>query len=271
MPTHGQIVLSALAVDTICTRLNVKLPPLLKPIGFGDTEEERRMLHQRAWRDLESRGLVEYGELNRFLEDTFRTLARPALAVWATMMLDRQNGIDAVAAADGDFAVLAKVESVEGTPRTELSLTLEATRPTGLAYAAVGLLPDHPAGRGHSISHPAEQIEQAATSGARSATQLRTAFANAGLRGTDAEFLAEVLSAERKRAGEFTARSFDPLSGRLRKSEYRVDFMDNVTGRFFLQQKTGSDGRRWFTLAPSDKKRLGAQVAELCSLVAPRN
>ncbi|MBB5910874.1 ESX secretion-associated protein EspG [Actinoalloteichus hymeniacidonis] len=263
-------MLPALAVDTICTRLNLKLPSVLKPIGFGETEDERRMLHQRTWRDLESQGLVVHGELDRFLDETFHTLARPALAVWATMMLDRETSLDAVAAANGDFAVLAKVEAPPSKPRTELSLALEPTRPTGLAFAAVGLLPEHPAGRGHSISHPAEQIEQAAGSGARSPEQLRNAFESVGLRGVDAEFLAEVLSAERKRAGEFTARSFDPLSGRVRKSEYRVDFMDNVTGRFFLQQKIGSDGRRWFTLAPSDKKRLGAHVAELCSLVAPR-
>ncbi|WP_253860084.1 ESX secretion-associated protein EspG [Actinoalloteichus caeruleus] len=91
---RGRITLPAIAVDVIQTRLRATLPAALKTVGFGSTEDERRMLHQRAWQELEARGLVRHGDLDPFLEDAFQILARPPLAVWALLQTDRENCID---------------------------------------------------------------------------------------------------------------------------------------------------------------------------------
>ncbi|AUS79450.1 hypothetical protein C1701_14990 [Actinoalloteichus sp. AHMU CJ021] len=264
---RGRITLPAIAVDVIQTRLRATLPAALKTVGFGSTEDERRMLHQRAWQELEARGLVRTGDLDPFLEDAFQILARPPLAVWALLQTDRENGIDAVIAASGDFAVLAMQSGPENAPREEKELVLEAVRPTGLAHVAASLLPEHRPGKGQSVSCPSDLIEKATANASPGPGGLRASLTSHGMRPGEAEFIAEVLTSERLRYGEFSTRSFNRLAGKTTRSAYRVDVLDTSIGRYLLQHKPDGQGRPWFAMAPTDRTRMAGRIQELITSV----
>ncbi|WP_211256548.1 ESX secretion-associated protein EspG, partial [Actinoalloteichus caeruleus] len=81
MPAQDQVRLSVAQVDSIRVRLGLALPPTLLAGGRGTTQDERRVLLRRAWRELEAERWVDGGEPHPFLHRAFQTLARPAVAV----------------------------------------------------------------------------------------------------------------------------------------------------------------------------------------------
>ncbi|AOS65967.1 ESX secretion-associated protein EspG [Actinoalloteichus hymeniacidonis] len=267
---RGRISLSAIEVDSILTTLKVALPTAFQFLGFGETEDERRQLLRQAWQGLESKGLVERGELHPFLVSAFQTLARPAMSIWAFIQLGGMEEIDAVVAANGEFAVLAAHHGAKDLHPHDRELNLEPVRGSGLPWAAAALLPEHRPGPGRSVNCGSAEIEEASKAAGRNPESARTAFMQAGIRQSDADMLATVLTAKRLRFGEFSARGFDPLSGRTRKSEFRADILDTVNGRYLLQHKPDQSGGRWFTMAPTDRNRFATQLDEVLQSVAPR-
>ncbi|ASO22993.1 hypothetical protein FHR81_003655 [Actinoalloteichus hoggarensis] len=270
MDIRGRITLSALEVDSILTTLKTSLPTAFHFLGFGDTEDERRQLHRQAWQGMERKGLVERGELHPFLTRAFQTLARPALSIWAFVQLGGAEEIDAVIAGSGEFAVIAAHHGSKDRHPRDRELHLDPVRGSALPWAAAGLLPEHRPGPGRSVSCSSEEIEAAGKRIGRDSSAARTAFVQAGIRPADADMLAAVLTAKRLRFGEFSARAFDPLSGRVRKSEFRADVLDTVAGRYLLQHKPDRSGGRWFTMAPTDRGRLAERLDEVLQSVAPR-
>ncbi|WP_198042878.1 MULTISPECIES: ESX secretion-associated protein EspG [Actinoalloteichus] len=270
MDVRGRITLSALEVDSILTTLKTALPTAFQFLGFGDTEDERRQLHRQAWQGLERKGLVERGELHPFLVNAFRVLARPTQSIWAFIQLGGMEEIDAVIAASGEFAVLAAHHGHKDRHPHDRDLNLDPVRGSGLPWAAAGLLPEHQAGPGRSVNCSSAEIEAAGKLIGRDSGAARNAFIQSGIRPADADMLATVLSARRVRFGEFSARSFDQLSGRTRKSEFRADILDTVAGRYLLQHKPDRSGGRWFTMTPTDRSRFAGQLDEVLQSVAPR-
>ncbi|APU12195.1 MULTISPECIES: ESX secretion-associated protein EspG [Actinoalloteichus] len=265
-----RFTLTALAVDAVRTRLTTRLPPLFYTVGFGESAEERRHLHRRAWAELDSLGLLERGEPVSFLADAFATLSRPMRAVYGAYMIDRTTGANAVSAANGEFAVLATQTEPAGSTEAERPLTIERIWSTSLGRAVVEVLPQVPAGRGVSVSLPSDDVLRAAEAGGRSTAALRSAMTATGLRPGQADVVARTLTAQRLRAGQISATSFDRLTGRTIDGAYRVDFLDTAEGRYLMQHKPSHDGGHWFTIAPSDRAMLASQVDALLSTVEPR-
>lgn len=249
-------VLTPVAVDAARQSLRVSLPPMLDlPPPQPGAERTRQ-----GWRDLQSRGLAQGEELAPFVADALHALGRPE-AQLTVVIAEAGGSRQAVLAAAGDFAVLARV--LDG------ALTLESVPRSGLARLAVALLPEVAPGNGQSVSVPSESVDTAVSAAAGQGDELSAALRERGVRAADAEFLATVLGAERVRAAQFGGRGFDALTGRTTWSPVTVDVFDTAGGRYFGQHRRGQDGRRWFSLAPTDRRRLLDRVGELVRQIQP--
>lgn len=247
-------VLAPLAANAARERLRITLPTLLDVPSPGATTEERATALRRGWEELRQAGWATGDELDPFLAQALRTLHRPAVQLTVVAAEAGGSSIRAVAAAGPESAVLAT--AAHG------GLAVRAVPRSGLARVAVDLLPDVPAGPGQSVSLPAEALAAANGATANGAPV-------AGVRAEDARLLTSVLGGERRRAGQFGARGFDPLSGRTTWSPMTVDVLDTAAGRYFAQHRRGPDGRKWFTLAPTDRRRLLDRVEDLLRHVQP--
>ncbi|AUS78714.1 hypothetical protein C1701_10425 [Actinoalloteichus sp. AHMU CJ021] len=262
MPAQDQVRLSVAQVDSIRVRLGLALPPTLLAGGRGTTQDERRVLLRRAWRELEAERWVDGGEPHPFLHRAFQTLARPAVAVSVAVEEVGGQGWNAVAAREGTFGVVAILRDQPDEDEWARTVVLEPIPPTSVAYRAAAVLPPVPGGGGPSISHPSDPITVAADQAGRDVGRLRSALRRAGLRTGEAGHLAEALTANRLRAGEFSVRGFDPLAGR-RRADHTVEFVDTARGRHLAQHRPGPDGRRWFTFVSGDARRLVGRLEEL--------
>lgn len=252
-------VLTPVAVDVARQSLRVGLPPMLDlPVPEPGADRVRQ-----GWQELQRSGLADGEELSPFLADALHALHRPEAQV--TVVIAEPGGSrQAVLSAAGEFAVLARV--LDG------ALTLEAVPRSGLARIAAALLPEVAPGPGQSVSVPSESVDAAVGSvahGAEFGVRLGAALRERGVRAEDAEFLAGVLGAERVRAAQFGGRGFDALTGRTTWSPVTVDVLDTAAGRYFAQHRRGQDGRRWFSLAPTDRRRLLDRVGELVRQIQP--
>lgn len=255
------VVLSPLAADTACQRLRVGLPSMLDLPSHGATGDERASWLRRGWQELLGDGLADGDELAPFVAESLRTLNRPELQLTAVIAEAVGSSTQAVLAAVGDFALLARV--VDG------GLALESVPMSGLARIAVGLLPEVAAGPGQSVSLLSESVESAIAAAAGVPVDLAAELRGRGLRAEEARFLAGVLGAQRLLAAQFGGRGFDLLSGRTNWSPVTVDVLDTEAGRYFAQHRRGQDGRKWFIVAPTDRRRLLDRVGELVRQIQP--
>ncbi|WP_075737903.1 MULTISPECIES: ESX secretion-associated protein EspG [Actinoalloteichus] len=264
-----RFTLSALAVDALRTRLRTTIAPLTPASDLGAPDAERSDSHREAWLELDAMGLLDRGEPIPFLATAFHALHRPSRSVTGSFLV-KSLRLNAIAAASGEFAVLATQSESSGTTETDLSMTIERIRPTSLARVVIEVLPPVQAGQGTVVRLPSHYIQRATDEGILDTARLPSAIASAGLRHEDAEVLERVLTAPREREGQISATGFDPLACRTTDAAYRVEFLDTADGRYLTQHRTEPDGREWFTLAPADRTMLIGQVEILLSSIGPR-
>lgn len=254
-------VLSSLAADAACERLRVALPPLLTVLAHGARTAELAADLRLGWQELDRDGHTVGPELAPFLVSALHVLNRPELQLSIVIAEADGSSITGVLAASGDVAVLGQA--------TGGGIRLESVPRSGLARIAVGLVPELAPGSGQSVNLPSESVEAAVRLAAGDPARLGTALREGGLRDAEARSLAGVLGVPRVRAVQFGGRGFDGLSGRANWSPVTVDVIDTAAGRYFAQHRRGQDGRRWFTLAPTDRRRLVERVGELLRQVQP--
>lgn len=178
-----------------------------------------------------------------------RVLAEHRTRVDAVAHLDRP--VRALAATDGRRATLAVVDGA--------TATLVEIRPTALAHAVVGVLPDRPAGPGQALSLRLEALARASTPNETTddrpwpdaPTDERTALRRAGLSDEDAAAFAR-LAAHRLGGGQF---GITTTTTRKSRCDSLVGWFDTPQGRYLAISDRG-----WLSLAPADNTRIAARL-----------
>ncbi|MGM1060316.1 ESX secretion-associated protein EspG [Saccharothrix sp. Mg75] len=245
------VTVSALEFDVLWEHLRLETMPLvLKVPSPGKTQSERAELEQRAWADLERRGLGRPVSLDPVLEDLLHLLNRPQREVDGRLWLGRS--VRVLAAAKGQSGVLAVLD--------EDRLTLRAASAESLAREALSTLPPAPAGPGHSVTLPSADLD-AAAAGANTPDDLERALAARGVRQQDAHTLAEMFRDAGNR-GQFGAAFRDKYGKRVRPDRV-VAFFDNPGGRYIQLRRATPNQQPWSTVSPVDTRRLLHHLEDL--------
>jgi hypothetical protein len=248
------ISVSALEFDVLWEHLQLGAMPLVVKVPSpGKTFEERAVIEEQVWADLEARGLGRPVGVHPEIEQVCRLLARPDREVDGRTYVER--GVRMVAASVGGDAAVAVL--------SEGQLTLGRASASNLAAAAVGLLPNRPAGPGQSVTLRSEDFEAAANNAGGSPQGFRDALAGRGVR--DAAALAEMIKDVRG-TGNFGAAARDRL-GRRQRAERVVSFFDTDNGRYVQIRRESPDGNLWTTISPADSRKLIAHVEQLLAEV----
>jgi EspG family len=253
------IELSRLEFDVVWQHLGLgAFPTVFRMMGHGRTEAERLRLVDRAWQSLRVKGLGRHGAPHPLLVELLTVLSRPEHEVDARM----NHGELAVRALAGSRDQLAAIGVLRaGTIR------LREITPGGLSRAVVGLLPEHPAGAGISVTLPSNLFAAACAASDDDPARLRAALAGRGVREPDAEQLARAFTGICG-AGQFGAAGLDRL-GRRQRAAHVVGFVDSAGGRYLLEaMPSAPGGEQWTTIAPTDPIRLAGQITRLLAETA---
>jgi hypothetical protein len=250
------VSLSALEFDVLWEHLRLGSMPLaVKVPSPGKTYEERAALEQRAWSDLEGRGLGRPVAVHPEIEYALRLLARPDREVDARAWVDRS--VRLIAASVGDEAAVAVLSDDQ--------LTLRRTSASGLASTAVGLLPSGAAGPGKSVSLRSDDFEAAANGAGGTQQGFHAALRGRGIRSDDADALSTMINDVRG-TGNFGAAARDRL-GRRQRGDRVVSFFDTDAGRYVQIRRASPDGNLWTTISPADNRKLVQHVEQMLSEV----
>jgi ESX secretion-associated protein EspG len=254
---HEPISLSALEFDVLWEHLQLgSMPLVVKVPSPGRTFEERATLEEKAWADLEGRGLGRQVAVHPEIEYLLGLLARPDREVDGRAYVD--GSVRLLAAATGGAAVLA-VLAGDG-------LTLRRVSAESLASAAVGLLADRPAGPGQSVTLRSEDFEAAANEAGGTQQGFHGALLGRGVREDDANALATMIS-DVLGTGNFGAAARDRL-GRRQRAERVVSFFDTEDGRYVQIRRRSQDGHLWTTISPADSRRIIQHVDQMLGEVS---
>ena len=259
-PSTVTLELSRLELDVLWEHLRLgPYPTVFRMLGYGRTAAERARFVEQAWRSLDAKGFGRRGSPDPLLAELLRVLGRPELEVDARMN-HGDRAVRALAGAQGGLAALGVL--------TGGTFTFSEITPGGLSRAAVGLLPEHQAGSGASVTLPSQVFASACAAAGSDPARLRPALAERGVRGEDTTMLVEALTGV-VGAGQFGAAALDRWGRRVRASHV-VGFVDSAGGRFLLEDSSPPTGTgRWTTIAPTDPLRLVAQIDRLLAEAAP--
>lgn len=246
------ISLSALEFDVLWEHLKLGQMPLpVKVPSPGKTYEERAGLEERAWTELARRGLGRSVDLDPRLHHWLGLLAQPEREVDGRTWVGR--GVRFLAVSVGDEAVLAVL--ADGW------LTVGPTSATGLASAAVGVLPVMAAGPGQSVTLRTSDFEAAAQSGGRTPAAFENGLRSRGVRADDVEAI-KVMIKDVIGTGNFGAAVRDKLNRRHRAQRV-VSFFDTEEGRYVQIRRASQDGSMWTTISPADPRKLTHHIDEM--------
>ncbi len=256
-----RIFLSTAEYEVLWSHLDLgQMPyPIVVPTS-GVTAAERAEVVARAWRSLAERHLADGREPDHDLVLMLRALAGPEISV--DVVADVGDLYRALVARDRDLAVLAVLDH-EG-------LTLVHIRPTALAIAAVGLLPDSPPGPGSSFTFPHEALRAAVTEEEDDVADdpfygggsEQDALVRAGMTIADARALTE-LADRRIHSGQFGVRVRDWLRGGAASKSRPVNWFDTDAGRYLVVQEND-----WISVTPAGVDRIAGRLDQELAMLA---
>jgi len=251
--TTDPVTISALEFDVLWEHLGMEYPTMplvLKVPSPGRTDDERAAIVRRVWTGLEQRGLGGPVSVNPTLARLLPLLQRPDRELDGRLWLG--GDVRVLAAASGADAVLAIL--------ADGSLTLYGADATGLPRFALSMLPAAPAGPGRSITLPTADFEAAAKEATKQA-ELSPALRSRGVRGDDADTLADMIG-DMVARGQYGAAARDRWGRRVRTPRV-ISFFDTAAGRY-LQVRREQDGAEpWTTISPADSRRMRQHLTEL--------
>lgn len=214
----------------------------------GRTDEERANVRGAVLADLEHRGLARSGDPEPDLVHSLRLLDRPLIALTVIARLGDGDELRARVVSSGQRAVIAV--------QTGRALRVDPIRPTSMIAAALGLIPDKPAGPGQSVTFPIIPTPAA------QATNIMHPAGDSGAGYGRQRHLARVILARpRSRVGQFglTVRDRHGKENRLPE----LMWFDTDAGRYLTEIRRGPDGHDWATYSPADNARIAAHLTDL--------
>ncbi|TWH18973.1 ESX secretion-associated protein EspG [Prauserella rugosa] len=245
------IRVSASAFDILWADLCAGPPPgVLDVPSGGRTGAERARIREDVYANLAERGLVPDGRLDPALTERLAVLASAPVTVEGEFLfdLDDPHPLRAVVAARTTGRGVLAVQ-----PQRTIGL---AAVGEGREFAeAAAVLPDVEAGPGNGVSLPSTALAAAddpvfgEVSGSRAhERQLR-----------------EVLAIQARpvlAAGQFSVYRLGAGSGRRNRVGGLTWFLTDV-GAYTGVTAPGADGLPWTTVAPADRERVAARLADL--------
>lgn len=229
------ITLSAPAVDLLGEQLNltVRQYPFELP-RISELAEDRNVVAQRVWQELESAGLARNGRPEPEVEDALYLLCSSEVSVAAAGLLDVRAGhrLAARVVATGEVGVLGIFDG-RGMRMTFLP-------PSDLPRTAADLLPDAPVGAGPAL---------------RAVADRRGGMpADADIEGLPE--LRAVTSRPKFRFGHFV------VAGARRARVPNLIWFDTDQGRYAMRGER-VDGQDAVACQPADKPTIAAEIATL--------
>jgi hypothetical protein len=267
---------SPMAFDFLWEAMRIgELPYPLQVRSHGATEEERRMLRQRAHAELQARGIRDrQGRLEPHVEDWLSLLARPMLSVDALHIPDFQKPpIAVLAGADGSNGVVAIQDSSGIWIRPVLADALVST--------VVDLLPPGRRGSEASITLPLDEalhtapirvpvaaagVSEIDTDAAKAKRQPKVRSSLSDRAVDPREAYGKLSGQPRLRGGQLAANSRNNVGGKQRSRV--LAWFDTASGRYLSLSRAGTDGREWVTISPADPKTLRTRLGEMVSSVS---
>lgn len=268
----SQEFFSPMAFDFLWEAMEIgEVPYPLQGRSHGATEDERRLLRQRTFAELQARGVQDrQGRFAPRIEDWLRLLARSTLSIDALHIPDfGQSPIAVLTASDGSNGVLA-IQDKSG-------IWLRPVLADSLVSAVVDLLPlGGRRGAEPSITLPLDEAMRTAP--------IRVPVAATGM---SADF-GEDVARRRERRPALSRRTTNPREAygklygqpRLRGGQLAVNsrnsvgskqrsrvlaWFDTASGRYLSLSRAGIDGREWVTISPADPPTLRGRLAEMVS------
>lgn len=245
------IVLSAVEFDVVWERIGEPMPLVIKVPSPGKTRQERREIEDGVWRALDARGLGDPRSLSPELEGLLRMFVRPEREVDGRIWVG--HSVRVLAAGNGDYGAIVTMTNDE--------LSFKPCAGSGLASAVLAALPTHPAGTGHSVTLPSDDLDKAVQGSDGTPKGLEAAFRGIGLREDDAKALVKMFTGL-QHTGNFGAAARDRYGKRWRPDRV-VAFFDTEEGRYLQQRRASNGTPAWSTFSPTDARRLTHQVDEL--------
>lgn len=241
------IRVSASAFDILWADVAHGAPPgVLTVPSVGRTDGERRAVRSEVYANLTDRGLYP-GELDAALRERIEVLAQPALTVECELLLDLSESepLRAVVAAGGGGRGALAVQ-----PHRTIGLAAVGEGRTCAEAAAI--LPEVDGGPGRGVSLPADALTggdpaDGETTGSRA-------------RDRQVQEARAIQARPVVAAGQFSVRR--RVGARLDRVGGLSWFLTDV-GAYAASVQRGGDGRPWATVAPADRERVAARLADL--------
>ena len=250
--TRYPLRLSLLEFDVLWEHLRLnQMPLVIKVPSPGKTDDERKQYVWEAWAGLESKGLGRQGEVDMELEGLLALLAHADRELDARLWVGRSLRV--LAAARGQSPAMAVL--------TDDQLELQPVSAEGMPRAVHNMLPQRPAGPGHSVTLPSADLETAAKQSGNTPEGLERALRGLGVRQDDARTLAEMIKGAEQH-GQFGAAARDRW-GKRQRMERVVAFFDTPDGRYLQQQRSNHGGASWSTISPADTRLMVHQIEQL--------
>ncbi|GAA1224637.1 ESX secretion-associated protein EspG [Prauserella halophila] len=242
------IRLSASAFDILWSDLDLGAPPSVLALpSVGRTDGERARIREEVYANLADRGLYP-GELDAALHARLAGIAAAPLVIDCEVLFDPAD-------AEPLRGLVAELRDGRGVLAVQphRTLGLDAVGDGRACAEAAAILPDLDAGPGHGVSLPSRALAEAADPVYDGAT---------GSRAHDRQ-VQEVLAIQARpvlSAGQFSV--YRREATRLVRQGGLSWFLTDV-GAYTATVLPGSDGESWTTVAPADRDRVTARLADL--------
>jgi hypothetical protein len=246
--------LSLAAVDILMEHGGLGMAPVPFVVPhIGTSTEQRAMVREAVFRDLEGRGLMRGGRLDPDVGLALATFVRADLAISAAAQLDKGRQLFARAVSNGQFAVLVRQD--------ENLLVFEEVRPTGIVPSIVDLLPLTPAAPGQSVTFAKPSTQPRPR---RRDDEAYDPFAGVNSprmhssSGSQLRMVERIFEKPKLRVGQFTASVKDRNGQEAKLST--LAWFDTEAGRYLMSSHQATDGQHWLTYAPADNARIAQQL-----------
>ena len=259
---RGDVSVSRLAWDMVRQLHGIEEQHYVLHVPTPDLRhDDHSSIERRVFDELASSGLAHDSTVDSRLLDVMRLLAGPPIELHGWVGRRKRPTVGVVAAGDGRDGVLATLD--------DRRMRVRSIRPDGLASAVAGLLPKLPPGRGHSVTVPLDVYRDLVERGSddTSSADLIVSGRRPTRQELDSDAILRILRERRRGGGRVYAASRDS-SGRRRKTQYPITYLDTTSGRWLLKHKPSTSGEVWVVVTPATTDLLVAEMSRLLDAVS---
>lgn len=259
---RGDVSLSRLAWDMVRQLNGIEEQHYVLHVPSPDLRNgDHSVIERQVFDELASAGLAHGSTVDSRLLGVMRLLVSAPIELHGWIGHRKRPTIGVVAAGDGRDGVQVTLD--------DRRVRLRTIRSDGLADAVAGLLPKLPPGRGRSATVPSDVYRELVERGSDDLLRadLMVADRPPTRQESDRAEIFRVLRERRRGGGRVYAASRDS-SGRRRKTQYPITYLDTTSGRWLLKHKPSTSGDVWVVVTPATTDLLVAEMRDLLDAVS---